>query len=246
MSILAVYLLHPEQHSLTRIGTSFLGYDIRTGQISTPLLAHTPGLQDFAAWLEQARSFGFHATLADALEYRADDVAEIKARLAWIASRVPSFTLINGRFHAMAKYGSRTLCLTYDSPSGELQNLQNLIVTLINVLYHSSPFYEPYLSSYTADDSYHTIRYGVPHHRILDKFDLHFALITSLPDEQRWHLIKQLLLEQTGLFQNEEDRICLVDAIYLVEKKETGFFQVVERFPLVGSRATANEGSLPQ
>ena len=237
MPILAVYIIPRETHAIYRIGASFLGYDVRTGALSKPLLSDA--YDQVESWIGQARSFGFHATLGDALEYTQESLPEIKTRLDWIARRVPPFSLVKGRFHDSLRSVPRTLAATYDSPDGTLDKLHYLVVTLVNVLYHSSPYFD--VSSYPQDQTKHIIRYGVPRHRILDQFDLHFSFATGIPNQHKWEELKTRIVNETGLFSDEKQRTLNVDEIHLLERQASGYFRTVATFPLLGEPRQKSE-----
>lgn len=230
MPILAVYIVPPADTPLYTIGSSFMGYDIRNETKQSPLLTDAFNEKDMVSWVGRASMFGFHATLGDALEFPESSIEEIKTRLAWIASRTAPFTLTNGRIREF----SRAISVTFDSPDDSISHLHYLIVTMINILYCSSPFFEPYMDTYPKDERYHVIRYGVPHARILDNFSLHFSMATHIPNQAIWGKVRSALIEKTGLFQKEEHRTLLVDEIHLIQQHKDRFFRIVQSFPLTG------------
>lgn len=232
MPVLAVYIIPHAEDTLYRVGTDFLGYDVRMGKLFEPMLWEMYDKAGFNTWLGRARIFGFHATLGDALEYAEDAIPEVKTRLRWIAKRIPSFTLINGRFHETFRNVPKTLAATFDSPDGRLQELHHLVVTAVNVLYRSSPFFEPNMDSFDNDNKEHLIRYGVPHFRILDKFDLHFAFATGIPNHQTYERLRDEIVERTGLFHKREHRVLEVDEFHLLERQSDGYFHIIATYPL--------------
>ena len=125
-----VYLIPSADHPLFRLGSDFLGYNIWAESHSTPLLADTLGEETVRAWIGNAKHFSFHITIADCLEYRAEDVDEIRTRIQWIAQRMAPFTLTDGRFYDDFHSG-HALTLTYKSPDQALQRLHRLVVTLL-------------------------------------------------------------------------------------------------------------------
>ncbi len=234
MPVLAIYLLPAEDHPLSRIGVECMGYDVRTGERSTPLLADTFGEETILSWVGRARIFGFHATLGDALQFAEKDVPEIKERLHWIASRIAPFVLRNGRLHPIASYGINSLNLGFDEPSGRLQQLHELVVTMVNVLYQSSPYYGEKIQNYPAQEHTTIIRYGVPDNRLLDRFKLHFALANNLPNKSARERFLSLLAGRHELLVQETHRQMPIDAFYLLEQQADDYFRVVERFALRG------------
>jgi hypothetical protein len=234
MPVFAVYIVPSEHELFYQVGTSFLGYDIHTGARSKPLLAERFGQDRMETWLGKAPTFGFHATIGDALEYPDSIVSEVELRLHWIARRIPPFSLVNGRFLNTARYVPHTLTATFDASDSTLDILHYQVVTMVNVLYSSSPFFEPRRDSYPEDDAFYFIRYGVPHYRILDKFDVHFSFATGIPDLETWEQVRAATIEQTNLFSQPEHQTLQVNEIHLVQQHADGFFRVVQTFPLDG------------
>lgn len=232
MPILATYIIPPAHHRLYTVGSACMGYDVYTTTLTPPMLVDAHDAAIVESWVDRARIFGLHATLGDALDFAEETIPEIEARLHWIASRTPPFTLINGRYHDMHRYSQHTLAATFDNPDNTLQPLQERIVTMINVLYRTSPFYMKNITRYNDDDRTHVIRYGVPHTRILDRFNLHFSLATGIPDDPTWHYLKDALDRRTGLFHRTEDRTLTVDTIFLLQQGDDGYFRILSKFPL--------------
>ncbi|CAN5732695.1 hypothetical protein BH24DEI2_BH24DEI2_07530 [soil metagenome] len=81
----ALYYLPPADDELYRLGSAVLGYDVRAGKSLEPspgLLGALGGVPD--AWVADARDFGFHLTVTEAMTYEpaglsriADEIAEI-------------------------------------------------------------------------------------------------------------------------------------------------------------------------
>lgn len=238
MPTLAVYIVPPANTPLYQAGATFLGYDAYTGELTPPTLATVPALAGLGASVEEligrARIFGFHATLGDALDFAEETLPEIHTRLAWLASRFAPFTLVNGRVHRLGRYLPNSLTLTFDDPGGSVARLHYQIATLFNVLYRSSPFYEPMIDQLSVDDRLHLLRYGVPHFRILDRFDLHFSLATSIPDQATWDALHAATLEYTALGDQAAWQTLAVEAIHLLVQQEHGSFRISASFPLTG------------
>jgi hypothetical protein len=234
MPILAVYIIPHEHESFYQAGSDFLGYDIRSGIFRTPMLADIFDKTTIKSWLGKAPAFGFHATVGDALQYSDDVVPEVILRLEWIARRIPPFRIINGGFDKAGRYLPHSLTATFEAPDSTLDILHYQVVTAINVLYDASPFFERHSDSYHDDDRAYFIRYGVPHYRILDKFDVHFSFATSIPDQERWQQLRTILEQKTGLFTRIEHQTLMIDEVHLVEQQENGYFRVRHTLPLTG------------
>ncbi len=234
MPILAVYIIPNEHDILYRAGSSFLGYDIRAERKCAPMLADTLDPVDIESWLGMAPTFGMHATIGDALDYAEETIPEIILRLEWIASRIPPFTLVNGRFREFVDYSPETLAATFDSPDGAVNRLHYLVTTMINVLYRSSPYYRPRSDQYAPKDKLAYVRYGVPGFRLLDRFNLHFSFATRLPDRQTWEQVHDLTRQRTGLFSRPAHQALMIDSMYLLEQQADRYFRITATFPLIG------------
>jgi 2'-5' RNA ligase len=226
-----VYLIPSADHPLFRLGSDFLGYNIWAESHATPLLADTLGEETVRAWIGNAKHFSFHITIADCLEYRAEDVDEICTRIQWIAQRMAPFTLTDGRFYTEFHAG-HALTLTYKSPDHALQRLHRLVVTLISVLHTSSPYFGHLLEKLEAPLQQNLIRYGAPW--VLDHFWPHWSLATSVPDADIWQRLRDETVRVTGLLQTPETQSFTVDSIQLVELKEDGFYRIAGSYPLAG------------
>lgn len=226
-----VYLIPSADHPLFRLGSDFLGYNIWTESHATPLLADTLGEEAVRAWIGNAKHFSFHITIADCLEYRAEDVDEIHTRVQWIAQRMDRFTLTDGRFYDEFHAG-HALTLTYKSADQALQRLHRLVVTLISVLHTSSPYFGHLHDKLEAPLQQNLLRYGAPW--VLDHFWPHWSLATSVPDTEVWQRLRDETVRVTGLLQTPETRSFTVDSIQLVELKEDGFYKIVGSYPFKG------------
>lgn len=226
-----VYLIPSADHPLFRLGSDFLGYNIWTESHATPLLADTLGEETVRAWIGNAKHFSFHITIADCLEYRNQDVDEIRTRIQWIAQRTAPFTLTDGRFYDEFHAG-HALTLTYKSTDHALQRLHRLVVTLISVLHTSSPYFGHLVKQLEAPLQQNLIRYGAPW--VLDQFWPHWSLATSVPGQEAWERLRAETVRVTGLFQTPETHTFTVDSIQLVELKEDGFYKIVGSYPFEG------------
>ena len=124
MAQLGVFLIPPPDHPFYALCSGILGYDIWTGRQSTSTLAAHLDEESVAQWLGPAASVGAHCTLSGvALTYDAADVNEVRERLAWIASRTPPFSLVNGRFLDDERARPWALLAELDSTDGEIHRL---------------------------------------------------------------------------------------------------------------------------
>lgn len=238
-----VYLIPAADNALYKLASAHLGYDIWTQSRTRPTLADVVGEERIRAWIGRAEIFSFHITIADCLEYRVADIAEIEKRLAWIAARTAPFMLNNGRFFTNFHSGPTALTLTFDSPEGELQALHRLVVTLISVLHTSSPYFEHLEEKLDGTLHRNLIRYGAPW--VLEHFWPHWSLATSIPDQVTWDRLAQLMVQHTGLFKDESTRTLPVRSIQLVELGEDGFYKIVANMPLTGEESSIRGNDTP-
>lgn len=227
-----IYLIPGPENALYQLASAHLGYDIWRQKQTTPTLAPVIGEEIIRGWIGRAEIFSFHITIADCLEYRDEDVAEIYTRLAWIAQRLAPFTVTNGRFFTDFHSGPTALTLTFDSPDGSLHRLHELVVTLVSVLHEDSPYFGHLAEQLDPPLSRNLIRYGAPWVR--EHFWPHWSLATSVPDQAVWDQLADLLVRHTGLFQDETTRTLPVHAIQLVELGDNGFYTVAASFVLTG------------
>ncbi|NJK78707.1 MAG: hypothetical protein HC893_10255 [Chloroflexaceae bacterium] len=234
MPVLSIYLLPAPESDFYRIGSALLGYDVYSGTHTRPLLAAQYGNDTMQAWIGIARLFGLHATLGEAVSYAPHDLDELHARMDWIASRTPPFALTNGRFHDSFALRPYSITTTFDDPAGIVAPLHQRIVTMVQVLYDTSPFFAPHLHTFAAADRIAFYRYGAPGYRILQNFSLHFSLASSFPDWRTRQQVHRAMLEETGLFCSATQRTLHIDALYMLEQQPDRHFRPVAAFPLRG------------
>lgn len=230
MQTLAIYLVPAPATHFYQLATALTGYDVLRGELAPPLLTAHYAAAD--AWSGIARLFGCHSTMGEAVAYADDDLDEIHTRLAWIAERTPPITLYNGRFYDTFALLPRSVGVTYDDPAQATARLHWLVVTLIQVLHAGSPFFAPHLDTFSEADRLAFYRYGVPRYRMLENFDLHFSLLSRLPDWQTRQNVLHLLRAEYGLFASE--RSLHLDTLYLLAQHPDRHFRVLSSFPLHG------------
>jgi hypothetical protein len=98
MAQLGVFLIPSPDHPFSALTSAILGYDVWARRRSVSSLAAHLDAATVSGWIGRAAIFGIHCTLAGAaLWYDDADLDEIKARLAWIASRTAPSTGCTGR-----------------------------------------------------------------------------------------------------------------------------------------------------
>ena len=234
MQRLATYLIPEPDSRLYQIGSTILGWDVYAQcEVSLPagLASRAPELRE---WVGPAHHFGFHATIGDSLEFPEDAVEMIEQRLAEIAAETAPFELVNGRIHDSFRSFPTTLAATFDSPDGELNRLEERVVTRVNSLYAVSPMFGPRAASFNVMQRANLERYGSPN--ILSLFDLHFSLATNLPDAESWHRMAEAVLSEGGLFGTDDQRSMTVEKIHLLERRPDERYRIRRTYALTGPR----------
>jgi len=232
MAQLGVFLTPPPQHPFYQITSGILGYDIWAQRHCPSSLADHLDADTLKLWLGEAPIFGIHCTIGGAaLFYDEADVDEIKARLAWIASRTTPFGLVNGRFFDDFHANPGALVSTFDSPDGAIQRLHRQVVTIVSPLHTDSRYASavPHLDERPREIYYRT---GDPW--ALELFTPHWSLMTGTPDRASWDTARELLASRTSLFSDQSTSTLEVTDIQLVRRGEDGYFTVIGSFPLRG------------
>jgi 2'-5' RNA ligase len=234
---LGVFLIPPAEHPLYRIGSALLGYDVYRGERCTPLLADALDRATLDRWLGEAPRFGLHLTVGGAaLSYDAADVGEVKARLAWVASRTAPFTLTNGRIHDTFHANPRALVLTHGSPDGALRRLHRRVVTTVSPL-HAASTYARIAGRLSEEARRVYWRTGEPW--ALELFSPHWTLASGLPDRAAWETLRAAVLRRADPFADAAARTLDVTAVHLVEREPAdGYCRVAETYALGGAPAS--------
>jgi hypothetical protein len=237
MPRLATYLIPDPASRLYQTATAILGYDVFAERDVDRPEALRPYAESIREWIGPAHVFGIHATIGDALEFPDDQVGVIEDRLAEIARRTPPFLLTNGRIHTGFREFPRALVATFDNEDGALRELEDRVVTEINVLRSASPHFGARSSTYAGLLRTQFERFGSPHVRSL--FDLHFTLATGVPDAETWHLLANLFVTELGLFSSPDQTTFAVDKLYLLEQRPDGRYGVRRTYPLTANISRA-------
>jgi Protein of unknown function (DUF1045) len=237
MPRLATYLIPDPASRLYQTATAILGYDVFAERDVDRPEALRPCAESIREWIGPAHVFGIHATIGDALEFPDDQFAAIEDRLAEIARRTPPFLLTNGRIHTGFREFPRALVATFDNEDGALRELEDRVVTEINVLRSASPHFGARSSTYAGLLRTQFEQFGSPHVRSL--FDLHFTLATGVPDAETWHLLANLFVTELGLFSSPDQTTFAVDKLYLLEQRPDGRYGVRRTYPLTANISRA-------
>ncbi|MGE3910266.1 MAG: hypothetical protein AB7K36_12985 [Chloroflexota bacterium] len=229
---LGVFLVPPADNPFYRVVTGILGYDVWTGERRPSTLT---GLLDDATltrWIGEATKYGLHCTITGgAIDYDEADIGEITERLAWIASRVPPFTLTAGRFYD--EFWAVPVGLTghFESADGGIHRLHRLAATTISPLHTATYCGRPRDPNDARARELFT-RFGEAH--ALERFTPHWTLMSGLPDMDAYSAARDLIAEHTGLFSDDSTRTIEVRDVQLVQRHADGYCFVAASFPLTG------------
>jgi hypothetical protein len=231
---LGVFLVPPADNPFYQAITGLLGYDVWSRERRPSTLTGALDDTTLQQWLGEAPSYGLHCTITGgAIEYDDGDLAEITLRTAWVASRVPPFTLTAGRFYDEFWAGPKALTAHFESADGMIDRLHRLAVTIISPL-HTATFCRPSRDPNDARAHQLFARFGEAW--ALERFAPHWTLMSGLPDRDAFQTARAIIAERTGLFSDERTRTLEIRDIQLVQRGDDGFRFVVASFPLTGSR----------
>ncbi|MDZ7289370.1 MAG: hypothetical protein ONB44_11300 [candidate division KSB1 bacterium] len=218
----AVYYVPEENTKFYSLGTQILGYDVRN-RLSIEM--HRD-LQDRIGtfekdWVKNARPFGFHLTIIDAIDFDYDDIQRIEREIDNILNCFnPAHPFVLQRrdkdfvtFGDPPAYWGRQLCVLRYDANDYLKILQTLLVARVNPLGIGSGYLQSYLKNpemYEREPykAHRTRKFYSP--TILDDYSPHFTLLNPYTgkDHQR---LRDLFTEMFGHFP-----VILVNSICLL------------------------------
>ncbi|MGA4994386.1 DUF1045 domain-containing protein [Nonomuraea bangladeshensis] len=229
----AVYIIPSAESDIYRFGSSVLGYDIYEER---DIAAHGP-IASVRPLVGEAASYGFHATLADALYFSSEQQVErVRAEVNFLAQEFQPFHL-RGMELDISEHDPRALVIRAEDTSGVVEAIHHELVHRVYRIAVSST----YLAGRTrkalpANDSRSQLmlnRYGSPF--ILNNFRLHFTVCGSLPDPEAEREAAVDALRQQ--FDKVVDKSVEVDKLVLVVKRPGEERWTIEgSFPLCGPR----------
>lgn len=186
----SVYYVPPENEELYKLGSAIVGYDVRAQKpvaMGDDVQTQLPEPID-PLWVRDARPFGFHLTIGDAIDFDFGDVGAIEDEIEDIldcfdqthgfelTARSTDFVLL-GRG---APHWGPELCVLRYEPNDYLKIFESLIVARVNPLGSGSD----YLRRLVGNPS----TYGTAHHKthrtkkfysysVFDTYNPHFTLL---------------------------------------------------------------------
>lgn len=214
----AVYYVPQAEDDFYRLGTSILGYDVRARksvQMPKELQDRLGGFdQD---WVKDARPYGFHLTIGDAIDFGFGDILSIEHEIDDILNCFDPghpFTLQRRKEDFVTFWGKQKeiVVLRYDS-NDHLKVLHTLVAARVHPLGVGSGYLQSYLKNpkQYVDRSYldhRILKFYSP--TVLDSYSPHFTLLNPYTGEDHDDL-KRLFSEIFGQFSRIRlDSICLL------------------------------------
>jgi hypothetical protein len=211
----AVYIIPKSDTPLFKLGSEFLGYDIRQARL---ISVGETGVPDIRQYIGEAEIYGFHVTVADALFFAAQSgVDRVEAELKFLAEEFAPFRLEKMRVIETFR-DSGDIVLACEDESGTLEALHH---ELVMRMYRTS-ISSTYLARRTKKQVPPTKqrrsrlmleRYGMPH--VLNGYKPHFTVCSNAPaDPKEKARILSLIEDSAHKFRAldpiEISEICLV------------------------------------
>ena len=178
------------------LGSSILGYDVRA-DAPAPMPAQVRGkLGEFdPAWQTYARSYGFHLTIGDAIDFYLGDLHQVEAELLAILNCfAPSEEFKLEQSSEFVPDWGPPIVLRYD-PNEHLRALHALVVSRINTIGTGSTLLRRYLEhpDQYVDEPHKAsriLKFYSP--RILGDYHPHFTLLNPYTGTDRAPLVRVL------------------------------------------------------
>ena len=213
----------PAQSKYYEIGSRILGYDIRAGE---PLPCY-----DFIspAWVHDARQYGFHITITDALEIETQKlpnvVREVTKVLACFPRNVRYIFEVEG-----VKFWNENRCVLELRPNRSIELLHDVLVSRINPLGLRSAYSTAYEQRALVSDSAAAAKIKLfysPY--IFDAFRPHFTYLYPFSGDLATQ--QKLVSRLTALLPKNDS--LLFDRIALVVKFERDhYYRIYQEFTL--------------
>jgi hypothetical protein len=210
----AVYFVPEAESDFYRVGSSLLGYDVRTCQaarMSPRVKAQLPGFEE--GWVEYARPYGFHLTIGDAIDVDLDTLPQIELELERVLgcfNPEHPFILNQCKKKPVGFFGQQVAVLRYDA-NDHLMMFHALVTTRINVLGTGSGYLDRYISNpgrWKPHQGLKIQRFFSPY--VLDDYTPHFTVLNPYPGAEH-ERIKDVLSKEFAQFSKiPVTSICLL------------------------------------
>ena len=224
----AVFAIPDESDPLYIMGSSVLNYDIRhMSEVASPQFAM------LEKYVGDARSFGFHLTLADALYFATESAVDrVEAEVRTLAKEFPSFVLSGLRVvDGIDERGD--VVLVCDDESGITEALHHEMVSRVYPMAISSYYISggagEAIRNVGSRDGLMMRRYGAPF--ILNRFIPHFTLLADPPSRSD-ELSSIVSLLAATLKQNSIEQVHINELALVTRNSGESCWRLRERFPL--------------
>jgi hypothetical protein len=229
----AVYYIPQANDPFYQVGTSILGYDVRTRQAVAPSSELEESLgRGWQTWTTVCRSYGFHVTICEALDCHWTTIPRVEQELADLLKCFdPSrpFVLERRDDRPIGIWGeeaSKSLVLLYE-PNTPLRMLHTLLVARITPLGIGSDFLRRYLT--------HSYR-ELPTHQeqqirlfssptVLENWYPHFTVLNPYTGEEAMAMASRLAQLFQSYRQITVQTICL-----LIQESKEANWQIYREF----------------
>ena len=222
----SIYFAPGVDDPLWRFGCDCLGYDAETGADRPVPQSPALSLDDWLAWTQEPRRYGFHATLK-APFHLAEGTSEVELieTLAQFAIARTAFRLDEIDVRAIGNF----VAITPLNPNADLQDLATDCVTQFDRF--RAPLGESDMARRLATPLSPRQKellqaWGYPY--VMEQFRFHMTLTSSLPDLARATMVAEL----GRLYRAEVQRTDLLMDGFAVFRQETRHsrFRVLRRF----------------
>ena len=221
----ALYFAPPDDADWTRLGTAWLGWDMKTGTEVTP--PDAPGI-DVAEITARPRKYGLHGTIKPPFRLaEGTDTASLRKALAALCARHPAVEMTALQLTRLGSF----LALT---PTGNTEALQALAGRVVERLDRfRAPLTEDELARrrkarLSERQEENLDRWGYPY--VMEDFRFHMTLTGRLSAEEL-EQTRVVLLPQIATYL--EAPFC-IDALTLCGEDEEGRFHELHRYALAG------------
>jgi putative phosphonate metabolism protein len=222
----AIYYAPDADDPLWRFGSQCIGYDAQTGADTAVPQAGAIPPQDWLAWTQEPRRYGFHATLK-APFHLVDGASEGKLidSMAQFASARTGFWLPDIDVRAISQF----VAITPLTPKDELQDLARDCVTAFD-RFRAPPDEADRARRLSSPLSARQLElleaWGYPY--VMEQFRFHMTLTSSLPDAERAMVVAEL----SRRFRDEVGRTDLLIDGFALFRQDTrqSRFRITQRF----------------
>ena len=223
----AVYAIPQLTDPFYELGSSILGYDIRNERNTEP-----GPFSDLRKYVGDARPFGLHATIADALFFATESAVDrVEAELRMLTKDFSPFVFSGLRVvHGIDERGD--IVVRCKDDSGTCEAIHHEMVSRVYGMAISSYYISggggDRMSRLGKRDALMMHRYGAPF--IFDRFRLHFTLLANPPADpvETSNATQTIEKEMARL---ESDKV-MIQELVLVTMASDGLWRIRERFPL--------------